>query len=169
MMALVAVAVRLDSKGPVLYRQTRVGIKGKPFDVLKFRSMRSDAEESNGAQWARENDPRVTRVGRFLRKYRLDELPQFVNVVRGEMSFVGPRPERPVFVEQLRQEISYYDERHSVRPGLTGWAQVNSFDGMSVAEKAALDGEYARRMSLAMDLAILARTVLYLLRPPPKY
>src|ERR1051325_8952507 len=111
MMALVAVAVRLDSKGPVLYRQTRVGIKGKPFDVLKFRSMRSDAEESNGAQWARENDPRVTRVGRFLRKYRLDELPQFVNVVRGEMSFVGPRPERPVFVEQLRQEISYYDER----------------------------------------------------------
>ena len=123
LMLLVALAVRLDSKGPILYRQKRVGNMGKCFDVLKFRSMRVDAE-SKGAQWASQNDPRVTRTGGFLRKYRLDEIPQFWDVIRGEMSFVGPRPERPEFVEELRRIIPYYDERHSVRPGLTGWAQV---------------------------------------------
>src|SRR5262249_51857618 len=115
-MALAAIAIKLDSKGPVFYRQARVGMGGAVFNVVKFRSMRVDAEE-NGAQWAREDDPRITRVGRFLRKYRLDELPQFINVIRGEMSFVGPRPERPVFVEQLREQIHFYDERHTVRPG----------------------------------------------------
>src|SRR5205807_8803520 len=110
-MALVALAVRLDSKGPILYKQERVGWRGRPFEVLKFRSMREDAEAAHGAQWALEDDPRVTRVGRILRKYRLDELPQFINVIRGNMSFVGPRPERPVFVDQLRKQIPYYDER----------------------------------------------------------
>src|SRR6185503_13352688 len=104
-----------DSVGPVIFRQPRVGLRGKCFEVFKFRSMRVGAEDVNGAQWASKNDPRATRVGAFLRKFRLDELPQFVNVIRGEMSFVGPRPERPVFVNQLRNEISYYDERHTVR------------------------------------------------------
>ncbi len=134
LMLLAALAVRLDSGGPVLYRQTRVGRMGKSFELLKFRSMRKDAESLNGAQWATENDPRITRIGRFLRKYRLDELPQFINVIRGEMSFVGPRPERPCFVEELRKVIPYYDERHSVRPGITGWAQVQYSYGASVED-----------------------------------
>ena len=122
-MVIIAAAVRLDSKGPVLYKQTRVGLRGRHFEVIKFRSMRTDAEQGT-AKWATANDPRVTRVGRILRKYRLDEIPQFINVIRGEMSLVGPRPERPSFVEDLRKRILYYDERHTVRPGLTGLAQV---------------------------------------------
>ena len=162
LMLLVAIAVRLGSKGPVLYRQTRVGRMGKCFDVLKFRSMRADAERYTGAQWATENDPRVTRVGRFLRKYRLDELPQFWNVIRGEMSFVGPRPERPCFVEELRRIIPYYDERHSVRPGITGWAQVQLDYGASVEDalaKLEYDLFYLKNMSLLFDLAIIFQTV----------
>ena len=162
LMLLVAVAIRLDSKGPVIYRQARVGLRGRIFDVLKFRSMRTDAEAENGAQWASDRDPRVTRVGRFLRKYRLDELPQFLNVIRGEMSFVGPRPERPVFVEQLRKEISYYDERHTVRPGLTGWAQVQYEYGASVedaARKLEYDLFYLKNMSVMFDCAIIFKTV----------
>jgi sugar transferase (PEP-CTERM system associated) len=161
-MALVALAIRLDSKGPVIFRQRRVGYRGKCFEVLKFRSMRIDAEESNGAAWARENDPRITRVGRCIRKFRLDELPQFINVIRGEMSFVGPRPERPVFVDQLRQEISYYDERHSVRPGLTGWAQVQYGYGASVEaafRKLEYDLFYLKNMSVLFDFAIIFRTI----------
>jgi len=141
LMAVVAVAVRLDSKGPALYRQQRVGLRGRCFEVLKFRSMRTDAETGTGAQWAIENDPRVTRIGRFIRKYRLDELPQFWNVIRGEMSFVGPRPERPEFVRELLKTIPYYDERHSTRPGLTGWAQVQYSYGSSI-EDAAVKLEY---------------------------
>jgi sugar transferase (PEP-CTERM system associated) len=162
LMVLVALAVRLDSKGPVIYRQTRVGQMGKCFEVLKFRSMRVDAENGTGAQWAVENDPRVSRVGRFLRKYRLDELPQFVNVIRGEMSFVGPRPERPCFVEELRKAIPYYDERHSVRPGLTGWAQVQFTYGASVEDafkKLEYDLFYLKNMSLIFDLAIIFQTI----------
>jgi sugar transferase (PEP-CTERM system associated) len=161
-MLLVALAIRLDSKGPVIFRQTRVGLRGKPFEVLKFRSMRVDAEAENGAQWAKEEDPRVTRVGRCLRRYRLDELPQFLNVIRGEMSFVGPRPERPVFVEQLRQAISYYDERHSVRPGLTGWAQVSYRYGASfedTARKLEYDLFYLKNMSVWFDCAIILKTI----------
>ncbi len=161
-MLLVAIAVRLDSKGPVLYRQTRVGLMGKSFEVLKFRSMRQDAERYTGAQWAVENDPRITRVGRFLRKYRLDELPQFWNVIRGEMSFVGPRPERPCFVEELRRVIPYYDERHSVRPGITGWAQVQLHYGASVEDalaKLEYDLFYLKNMSILFDLAIIFQTV----------
>jgi sugar transferase (PEP-CTERM system associated) len=160
-MAVVALAVRLDSKGPVIYRQTRVGRMGKDFEVLKFRSMRVDAEKANGAQWATEDDPRVTRVGGFIRKYRLDELPQFVNVIRGDMSFVGPRPERPCFVEELRRTIPYYDERHSVRPGLTGWAQVQYVYGASVEDafnKLEYDLFYLKNLSLAFDLVIIVET-----------
>jgi sugar transferase (PEP-CTERM system associated) len=161
-MILVALAVRLDSKGPCLYRQTRVGRMGKCFDVLKFRSMRMDAEQPGMAQWATENDPRTTRVGGFLRKYRLDELPQFLNVIRGEMSFVGPRPERPSFVEDLRKAIPYYDERHSVRPGITGWAQVQYRYGASAEDafnKLEYDLFYLKDMSLTFDIAIIFRTI----------
>jgi lipopolysaccharide/colanic/teichoic acid biosynthesis glycosyltransferase len=135
---------------------------GKSFEVLKFRSMRQDAERYTGAQWAVENDPRITRVGRFLRKYRLDELPQFWNVIRGEMSFVGPRPERPCFVEELRRVIPYYDERHSVRPGITGWAQVQLHYGASVEDalaKLEYDLFYLKNMSILFDLAIIFQTV----------
>jgi lipopolysaccharide/colanic/teichoic acid biosynthesis glycosyltransferase len=157
-----AAAVRLDSKGPAIYRQKRVGLGGREFEVLKFRSMRLDAELANGAQWASKDDPRVTRVGRFIRKFRLDELPQFVNVIRGEMSFVGPRPERQVFVEQLRKDISYYDERHSVRPGLTGWAQVEYPYGATVEDayrKLEYDLFYLKNMSIFFDCAIVLKTI----------
>ena len=160
-MALVALAILLDSKGPVIYRQTRVGRMDRCFEVLKFRSMRVDAEE-DGAQWAAKNDPRITRVGAFLRKYRLDELPQFLNVIRGDMSFVGPRPERPCFVEELRKQVPYYDERHSVRPGITGWAQVQYSYGASVEDafrKLEYDLFYLKNTSLSFDLAIILKTV----------
>jgi sugar transferase (PEP-CTERM system associated) len=161
-MAAVALAVRLDSQGPVLYRQTRVGLGGRCFEVLKFRSMSVNAETGKGAQWAKQNDPRVTRVGRRLRKYRLDEFPQLINVIRGDMSFVGPRPERPAFVEMLRKEIPYYDERHSVRPGITGWAQVR-YDYGATVEDALRKLEYElfslQNMSVFFDLAIMFATV----------
>jgi sugar transferase (PEP-CTERM system associated) len=159
---LTAMAVRLDSKGPVLYRQTRVGLTGKVFNLVKFRSMQFNAECDKGAQWAQEGDPRITRVGRFIRKYRLDELPQFFNVIRGEMSFVGPRPERPCFVEELREQIPYYDERHSVRPGITGWAQVEYGYGASVEDafrKLEYDLFYLKHLSILFDIAIVFRTV----------
>jgi sugar transferase (PEP-CTERM system associated) len=162
LLALIAMAVRLDSKGPVLYRQARVGITGKVFNLIKFRSMQLDAESDTRAQWAQEDDPRITRVGRFLRKYRLDELPQFLNVIRGEMSFVGPRPERPCFVEQLREQIPFYDERHSVRPGITGWAQVEYKYGATVEDafrKLEYDLFYLKNLSILFDLAIVFRTV----------
>jgi sugar transferase (PEP-CTERM system associated) len=159
---LIAIAIRLDSKGPVFYRQTRVGKGGDLFELLKFRSMRDDAEAGGGAQWAQEADPRTTRLGRFLRKYRLDEIPQFLNVIRGEMSLVGPRPERPVFVDQLREQIPFYDERHSVRPGVTGWAQVEYKYGSTVQDayrKLEYDLFYLKQMSLMFDLAIVIKTV----------
>jgi sugar transferase (PEP-CTERM system associated) len=161
-MLLVATAIRLDSKGPILYRQERVGYRSRLFEVLKFRSMRIDAEKNNQPQWAQKNDPRVTRIGGFLRKYRLDELPQFINVIRGDMSFVGPRPERPVFVDMLRKEISYYDERHSARPGLTGWAQVRYPYGATVEDayrKLEYDLFYLKNMSVLFDCAIILETV----------
>jgi sugar transferase (PEP-CTERM system associated) len=161
-MVLVAIAVKIDSKGPILYRQERVGYRSRLIEVLKFRSMRVDAEKNNQPQWAQQNDPRVTRIGGFLRKYRLDELPQFINVIRGDMSFVGPRPERPVFVEMLRKEISYYDERHSARPGLTGWAQVRYPYGSTVEDafrKLEYDLFYLKNMSVLFDCAIVLETV----------
>lgn len=166
-MFLVALAVRFDSPGLALYRQVRVGRKGRPFNVLKFRSMRADAEKDSGAQWSSKDDPRITRVGRFIRKYRLDELPQFVNVIRGDMGFVGPRPERPCFVEELRKTIPYYDERHSVRPGLTGWAQVQYSYGSTIEDafnKLEYDLFYLKHMSLTFDLAIIFKTIQIVVR-----
>lgn len=162
LLLLVAMAIRLESRGPVIYRQERVGRGGRSFWLLKFRSMRSDAEADGVARWAAERDPRVTRVGKVIRLTRIDEIPQVINVLRGEMALVGPRPERTVFVEQLRREIPDYDERHRVLPGITGWAQVNIPYGASVEDaraKLAYDLDYARRRSLRFDLVILAATV----------
>ncbi|HKZ33573.1 MAG TPA: TIGR03013 family XrtA/PEP-CTERM system glycosyltransferase [Vicinamibacteria bacterium] len=161
--ALTAFCVRLSSPGPVLYRQTRVGLDGKNFELLKWRTMRADAEKTSGPVWATgDNDPRVTKLGRLMRKTRLDEVPQLWNVLRGDMSFVGPRPERPHFVQQLREVIPYYDERHSVRPGITGWAQVKFPYGSTLEdaeEKLEYDVFYVKHMSLLLDAAILLETV----------
>ena len=161
-MLIVAACVWLESGSPILYRQTRVGESGASFELVKFRSMRTDAEKDGVARWANKDDDRTTRVGRFIRKTRLDELPQLFNVLRGEMSFVGPRPERPQFVNQLNQEIRYYGIRHSVKPGLTGWAQLRYPYGASVSdaeEKLKFDLFYVKNQGLAFDLMILLQTV----------
>jgi sugar transferase (PEP-CTERM system associated) len=160
-MALVALAVKLDSKGPMLFRQKRVGERGRIFVLNKFRSMSVDAER-NGAVWATAGDPRVTRVGRWIRRTRLDELPQFWNVLVGDMSFVGPRPERPEFVGTLQREIPFYMGRHSVKPGITGWAQVRHRYAASVEdsmEKLQYDLYYIKNLSLLLDLVILVSTL----------
>ncbi len=161
-MLLVAVMVKLTSRGPILYRQTRVGRNGELFTVYKFRSMRSDAESQTGAVWAQPNDPRITALGRWLRRLRLDELPQFFNVLRGEMSLVGPRPERPEFVNSLSERIPYYRQRHCVRPGITGWAQINHKYGDSVEDvitKLEYDLYYIKHVSPSLDAYILFQTV----------
>lgn len=158
---LFALLVCLDSKGPAFYRQTRVGLFGEPFDVIKLRSMRIDAEVG-GAQWASENDPRVTRIGNFIRKTRIDELPQLWTVLKGEMSFVGPRPERPQFVADLEQHLPYYAERHMVKPGITGWAQINYPYGASIEDarhKLEYDLYYAKNYTPFLDLLILLQTL----------
>jgi exopolysaccharide biosynthesis polyprenyl glycosylphosphotransferase len=162
LMALVALAIRASSNGPVLYSQTRVGRNGAPFTIYKFRSMQVDAEATSGAVWSVENDPRVTRLGRFLRRTRLDELPQLWNVLRGDMSFIGPRPERPEFVANLEREIPYYGQRHVVRPGITGWAQVRHGYGATVEdaqEKLQFDLFYIKHMSFPFDVYIVLETV----------
>jgi sugar transferase (PEP-CTERM system associated) len=159
---LIALAIRLTSPGPVLYRQKRVGRFGRVFYCYKFRTMRADAEADVGPTWAGDNDPRITPVGRFLRKTRMDEIPQLWNVLRGDMSFVGPRPERPEFVEQLAAKIPYYHLRHVVRPGITGWAQINYHYGASVEEskeKLRYDLYYIKNQSLSLDLYIVVQTV----------
>ena len=155
--------IRLDSKGPVFYTQTRVGKAGRIFKLLKFRTMRQDAEAANGPQWAVDNDPRVTRVGRFLRSLRLDDVPQLWCVLRGDMALVGPRPERPEFVEMLSKEIPYYKEvRHMVRPGLTGWAQIK-YRHVSTVEDAReelqYDLFYIKNASIGLDLLIMFQTI----------
>jgi sugar transferase (PEP-CTERM system associated) len=160
--AVVAVFIKLDLPGPVFYRQERVGEGGRSFMLIKFRSMRQDAEAETGPVWATDDDDRVTRVGKWLRKFRLDELPQMVNVLRGEMSFVGPRPERPWFVNHLKQSIPYYNLRHAIKPGITGWAQVRYRYGSSVQEtvtKLQYDFFYIKNMSAVLDLTILVETV----------
>lgn len=160
--AVIPALIKLDSRGPVFFRQRRVGAFGKEFDILKFRTMREDAEQESGAVWAAEGDPRVTRVGAWLRKFRIDEIPQFLNILAGRMSFIGPRPERPEFVEHLERQISYYGLRHSIKPGLTGWAQVNYPYGASTGdteEKLQFDLYYLKNMSLFLDLLILVKTV----------
>ena len=161
-MLAVAVAVRFTSAGAVLFTQQRVGLNGKVFKLYKFRSMREDAEAETGAVWATPGDARITAVGRFLRKTRLDELPQFWNVLRGDMSLVGPRPERPEFVQQLTTQIAFYGQRHVVKPGLTGWAQVRYSYGASVEDalqKLQYDLFYAKNMSMGLDMFILFKTV----------
>ncbi len=162
LVAIIAVAIKLDSKGPIFFKQERCGMDSRPFSLVKFRSMIHEAEALSGPVWATDDDWRVTRVGKILRKYRLDELPQIWNVLKGEMSFVGPRPERPAFVEKLSETIPYYSERHTVKPGITGWAQVCYQYGSSVEEaleKLKYDLFYVKNMSLAMDLMILFKTV----------
>ncbi len=159
---LIALAILLDSKGPVFYTQARVGKAGRVFKVVKFRTMRQDAEAANGPQWADDNDPRITRIGRFLRSSRLDEIPQLWCVLKGEMAFVGPRPERPEFVEWLSKEIPFYGVRHMVRPGLTGWAQVKYKYGSTVEdarEKLQYDLFYIKNASIGLDLLIVFQTV----------
>lgn len=161
-MAVVAVAIYLESggRGPVFYRQTRVGEKGKLFQIIKFRSMRVDAE-SNGPRWASADDNRITRVGSLIRRTRLDELPQIFNIIKGEMSFVGPRPERPEFTRELREKIPYYSERHRVKPGLTGWAQIRYPYGASeedAVQKLQYDLYYVKNYSIFIDLMIILQT-----------
>ena len=160
-MILVALAIRLTSPGPILFRQTRVGFNGSHFTVYKFRSMVVDAEARTGAVWAQRNDPRVTAIGRFLRKTRLDELPQLFNIVRGHMSVVGPRPERPEFVTLFNNIIPFYRQRHAVKPGLTGWAQINYKYGESVEDtvkKLEYDLYYIKNLSPSLDFYIMFHT-----------
>lgn len=159
---LIALAIKLDSPGPIFYRQERVGEKEKNFFLYKFRTMRTDAENGTGAVWAQKNDSRVTRIGAFFRKSRIDELPQFFNILRGDMSMVGPRPERPEFVNRLKEFIHYYSERHFVKPGVTGWAQVRYPYGASVEdalEKLRYDLYYIKNISLTFDFMIIMETI----------
>ncbi|WP_199610877.1 TIGR03013 family XrtA/PEP-CTERM system glycosyltransferase [Flocculibacter collagenilyticus] len=165
LMIFAAIAIMLEDgyrlKAPVLYRQQRVGLDGNLFNILKFRSMSPDAEK-NGAEWSQKGDSRITKVGGFIRKYRIDELPQLFNVIKGEMGFVGPRPERPEFVKELAQSIPYYNHRHNVKPGLTGWAQLKYPYGASFNdsfEKVKFDLYYIKHQSILLDLLILIRTV----------
>nr|MCU0480320.1 exopolysaccharide biosynthesis polyprenyl glycosylphosphotransferase [Anaerolineae bacterium] len=157
---LVAVIVRLESPGSPFYSQIRMGLDGRPFPIIKFRTMRKDAE-SKGIGWTVKDDPRVTRVGKILRKTELDELPQLINVLLGHMSLVGPRPERPQYVQQFRQKIPRYMERHREKAGMTGWAQVNGLRGdTSIEERTSYDLWYVENWSLWLDIKIIIRTVL---------
>jgi sugar transferase (PEP-CTERM system associated) len=166
-MLAAAVAILLESGRPIVLRQERIGLGGRPFLLLKFRSMRPDAERDGVPRWAAPGDPRVTRVGRFMRVTRIDELPQILNILRGEMSFVGPRPERPFFVAQLGEQLPFYAVRHTVKPGLTGWAQVHYRYGASVEDamhKLEYDLYYVKNHSLLLDLLVLLRTIRVVLR-----
>jgi exopolysaccharide biosynthesis polyprenyl glycosylphosphotransferase len=159
LMMLVAILVKFDSPGPVFYAQERMGLDTSPFMMLKFRSMRPDAESKTGPVWATEDDPRRTRIGAFIRRFSVDELPQFINVLIGDMSLVGPRPERPVFVEQFKKSIPRYMDRHREKAGITGWAQVNGLRGdTSVIERTKYDLWYIENWSLLLDFKILLRT-----------
>jgi exopolysaccharide biosynthesis polyprenyl glycosylphosphotransferase len=162
----IAILIKLDSKGPVFFRQKRSGMSNKEFKIIKFRSMFKDAEKHTGPIWSQKDDPRVTRIGKLIRKLRIDEIPQMYNVLKGEMSLVGPRPERPFFVDQLSEQIPYYKRRLKVRPGITGWAQVkHKYDENieDVKVKLRYDLFYIENMSLRMDIKILARTILVVL------
>ena len=166
LLVLIGLLIKLDSPGPIFYRQVRVGFRAKPYMIWKFRSMFTDAEKG-GARWTSERDPRISRVGWYLRKWRLDELPQLINVIRGEMSLVGPRPERPVFVQELRSVIPFYDLRHVVRPGITGWAQTQFRYGASAEDshvKLQYDLYYVKYLSLRLDFRILLETIRVILR-----
>jgi len=156
------IIIKIDSRGPILFSQERVGEKRKPYQIYKFRSMIDDAERQSGPKWAEDDDPRTTRVGQLIRKWRLDEIPQLWNVLKGDMSFVGPRPEREFFVKELDKRIPYYGKRFTIKPGLSGWAQVSYGYGSSVEdaiEKLNYDLFYIKNMSIFMDLVIIVRTV----------
>ncbi|GAB6886707.1 hypothetical protein JCM13304A_02050 [Desulfothermus okinawensis JCM 13304] len=158
---LIGLLVKITSKGPILFTQIRVGQWEKPYKIYKFRTMRQDAEK-DGAKWAQQDDPRVTPIGKFLRRFRLDEIPQFWNVLKGDMSFVGPRPERPEFVKKLKKKIPYYGERHSLKPGITGWAQVNYPYGASeedALKKLEYDLFYVKNMTILFDIYIILKTI----------
>ena len=160
--AVIALAIRLNSPGPVFYSQERVGLNGKTFRILKFRSMVTDAEKNRAPQWASEQDPRITKVGRFLRKTRLDEVPQLINILKGEMSFIGPRPERPYFVDELEKCIPFYGLRHVTKPGLSGWAQIRYRYGATVEDavkKLEYDLYYIKNLSIFLDLMIFMETI----------
>ena len=165
---LTAILIKLESKGPGFFKQTRVGLYGEPFELIKLRSMRQDAEVAGEAVWAQENDPRITRVGKWIRTLRIDELPQAWNVLTGDMSFVGPRPERPQFVADLETQLSYYAERHMVKPGITGWAQINYPYGASLEDsrhKLEYDLYYAKNYTPFLDVLILLQTFRVVLWP----
>jgi exopolysaccharide biosynthesis polyprenyl glycosylphosphotransferase len=167
LIALFALLVKLDSRGPAFFRQERIGLYGQPFTLLKLRSMRTDAE-AGGAQWAERDDPRITRLGRFIRKVRIDELPQVWTVLMGRMSFVGPRPEVPKFVDDLEEALPFYAERHMVKPGITGWAQINYPYGASIEDsrrKLEYDLYYAKNYTPFLDLLILLQTLRVVLWP----
>ena len=169
-MLLIALLVKITSPGPVFLIQERVGLDGKPFPIIKFRTMRVDAERETGAVWARPDDPRRTRIGSFLRKYSLDELPQFINVLVGDMSLVGPRPERPYFVDQFRQTIPRYFDRHNEKAGLTGWAQVNGLRGStSIEDRTAYDLWYVENWSFWLDIKICLKTLFVIFKDPNAY
>jgi len=163
---LITIAIKLDSKGPVYYKQERVGLYGKHIFVTKFRSMVKDAESITGPVWAREDDPRITKVGKVLRRFRLDEIPQFISVLKGDMSVVGPRPERPVFVEELKKEFPFYYRRLKIKPGITGWAQIrHSYDSSleDVRQKLKYDFFYIENFSFALDFNIIFNTILVMI------
>jgi exopolysaccharide biosynthesis polyprenyl glycosylphosphotransferase len=162
LLALIAIGIKFDSPGPAIFSQERIGLKGAKFILYKFRSMKPDAESKSGPVWATEFDDRVTPFGRLLRKFRLDEIPQAINVLRGDMSFAGPRPERPYFVDMLREQIPSYDLRHDVKPGITGWAQVTypyGASGEDAIEKLKYDLYYINHLSFRQDVLVLFRTI----------
>ncbi len=168
LLLLTALAVELEDGGPIIYSQERVGLFGRPFTLYKFRSMRVDAERHSRPQWAQKSDSRITRVGSVIRKVRIDELPQLINVLKGDMSFIGPRPERPYFVDQLATEIPFYGERHAVKPGITGWAQINYPYGASLQDarnKLSYDLYYVKNHTLLLDFIVLIQTVRVILFP----
>jgi exopolysaccharide biosynthesis polyprenyl glycosylphosphotransferase len=170
LMAVIAVAVKLDSPGPVFFRQRRVGRNGKEFTIYKFRSMRTDRNDSNGSGWTVKDDPRRTKTGKVIRKYNLDELPQLFNVFKGQMSLVGPRPEQPGYVEKFRDDIPRYFQRHKVKSGVTGWAQVNGFRGdTSIAERTKYDLYYVENWSLTFDIKIIFLTLKNIFKSPNAY
>jgi len=169
LLMLMSLLVKLDSRGPAFYAQERMGLDGRPFMILKFRSMRTDAE-ANGPGWTVENDPRTTRLGRLIRRINVDELPQFINVLIGDMSLVGPRPERPIWVNQYRRSIPRYMDRHWEKGGITGWAQVNGLRGdTSISERIKYDLWYIENWSLLLDVKIIIRTVFNVFKSPNAY
>jgi exopolysaccharide biosynthesis polyprenyl glycosylphosphotransferase len=170
LMLLFAVAIKLTSPGPALFRQQRVGLNGRTFFMYKFRTMRHTGPDESDRRWTQRDDPRRTRFGRWLRAVSLDELPQFFNVLSGDMSVVGPRPERPYFVEQFRQTVSLYNTRHGLKVGITGWAQVNGWRGdTSIAKRVEHDLYYLNNWSFGFDLRIILLTILHLFSPKNAY